>query len=74
MPERFATMQQDYLAYEKAHGVLPMPAGYSPAGAVLINGIHNYWLPTYGAVGLVLLCLLASIILLSKKKRSAHIP
>jgi arylsulfatase A-like enzyme len=74
MPQRFATMQQDYVAYEKAHGVLPMPAGYSPTGAVLINGIYNYWLPTYGPVGLVLIVLLASIILLSKKKRSAHIP
>jgi arylsulfatase/uncharacterized sulfatase len=73
MPQRFAAMQQDYLAYEKAHGVLPMPAGYSPSGAVLINGIYNYWLPTYGPAGLVLTALLISIALLLKKKRSAHV-
>lgn len=73
MPERFATMQQDYLAYEKAHGVLSMPPGYTPARAVLINGLYNYWLPTYGPAGLVFFVLLASIAVLSKKKRAAHI-
>ncbi len=71
MPERFNAMQQDYLAYEKAHGVLPMPSSYSPSRAVLINGIYNYWLPTYGPTGLVLAALLASIYLLLKKKRLA---
>jgi len=73
MPERFAAMQRDYRAYEKAHGVLPMPAGYTPSRAVLINGIYNYWLPTYGAAGLVLFVLLASIVVLLKKKRTASI-
>ena len=73
MPQQFASMQQDYLVYEKTHGVLPMPAGYSPTGAVLINGIYNYWLPTYGPAGLVVFCLLISTILLLKRKRSAHI-
>ena len=67
-------MQQDYLVYERTHGVLPMPPGYTPAGAVLVNGIYNYWLPTYGPTGLVLLSLLGCIILLSKRKRAAHIP
>jgi arylsulfatase A-like enzyme len=73
MPAQFAAMQQDYLTYEKSHGVLPMPAGYSPSGAVLINGIFNYWLPAYGPAGLVLTVLLICIALLSKRKRSAHI-
>ena len=73
MPQIFVLMQQDYLAYEKTHGVLPMPAGYSPTGAVLINGIYNYWLPTYGPAGLVVFCLLVSAILLFKRKRSAHV-
>ncbi len=73
MPDRFAMMQQDYLAYEKAHGVLPMPEGYTPTRAVLINGIYNYWLPTYGPAGLVLGALLASIVALSKRKRTALI-
>lgn len=73
MPERFASMQQDYLAYEKTRGVLPMPAGYSPSGAVLINGIMNYWLPSCGPAGLVLMVLLASIYWLTKgNKRSVR--
>jgi hypothetical protein len=61
------------LVYEKKHGVLPMPAGYSPNGAVLINGIYNYWLPTYGPTGLVFSALLVSIAVLLKRKRTAHI-
>jgi arylsulfatase/uncharacterized sulfatase len=74
LPERFKAMQHDYLAYEKAHGVLPMPSGYSPSHAVLINGIYNYWLPTYGPAGMVLGALLISIVMLLKRKRSALIP
>ncbi|MCX7225960.1 MAG: arylsulfatase [Burkholderiales bacterium] len=74
LPQLFATMQQDYLAYEKAHGVLPMPEGYNPVKAVFINGVYNYWLPTYGPTGVVLLVLLASIALLWKKKRRAQHP
>ncbi|MDO8283647.1 MAG: arylsulfatase [Rhodoferax sp.] len=73
MPERFASMQRDYRAYEKAHGVLPMPSGYTPSRAVLINGMYNYWLPTYGAAGLVLFVLLSSVVVLLKKKRTASI-
>jgi arylsulfatase/uncharacterized sulfatase len=72
MAERFATMQQDYLTYEKGHGVLPMPPGYTPAGAVLINSMYNYLLPAYGPAGLVLVVLLISIAALSKRKRAAH--
>ena len=74
LPQLFATMQQDYLAYEKAHGVLPMPEGYNPVKAVFINGVYNYWLPTYGPTGVVLLVLLASIALLWKRKRRAQHP
>lgn len=73
MPEHFATMQQAYLTYEQAHGVLSMPAGYTPARAVLINGIYNYWLPTYGPVGLVFVALLASAAVLLKRKRTAQL-
>jgi arylsulfatase/uncharacterized sulfatase len=72
MPEVFASMQQDYRAWEESHRVLPMPEGYSPARAVLINGIYNYWLPTYGprfAAGLLLLICAA---VLWKKNRAAQ--
>ncbi len=74
MPQLFATMQQDYLAYEKAHGVLPMPEGYNPQRAVLINGLYNYWWPTYGPGALVLLVLLTGGIVLWKRKRRAQHP
>ena len=48
LPEQFAAMKEDYARYAQSHGVLPMPDGYNPVRAVLINTIYNYWLPTYG--------------------------
>ena len=71
LPEQFARMQRDYAAYEKSHGVLPMPDGYTPERAVLINGIYNYWLPTYGPSGLILGLLLVSGTLLWRRRRRA---
>ena len=58
MPEAFATLQKDYQAWADAHGVLPVPDGYSPVRQVAINMTLDYWLPTYGpwmAGGAVLL-------------------
>jgi hypothetical protein len=43
-------MAADYAQYELKHGVLPMPADYSPSRQVLINSFFNYWWPTYGAI------------------------
>jgi arylsulfatase/uncharacterized sulfatase len=68
-PGLFKTMQQDYAAYEKKHGVLPMPADYDPTKQVLINSLYRYWLPAYGPVGLVALVLFICAVMLSKKKR-----
>lgn len=45
--DRFTAMQKDYDAFAQSHGVLPMPEGYTPIRAVLINSMLNYWLPTY---------------------------
>ena len=70
MPGLFATLQQDYLVYEKAHGVLPMPEGYSPQRAVFINGVYNYWLPTYGPGTGGVLLLIASVLLWKRKRRA----
>jgi arylsulfatase/uncharacterized sulfatase len=70
MPDVFAAMQKDYAAYVAAHGVLPMPDGYTPTRAVFINSVFNYWLPTYGPAELVLLVLLVCAYVLWKKKRS----
>lgn len=50
LPTEFATMQADYAQYAQAHGVLPMPAGYSPQNQVLINSFWHYWLPAYGSM------------------------
>jgi len=74
MPQLFATMQRDYLAYEKAHGVLPMPEGYNPQRAVLINGMYNYWFPTYGPGALIvmLLLLVAGTLIWKRKRRAQH--
>jgi arylsulfatase A-like enzyme len=71
-PQVFKAMLEDYKAYASAHGVLPMPSGYTPARAVLIYGIYNYWLPTYGLAALVGLVLLVCAIVLWKKKHTVQ--
>ncbi len=58
MPQAWQEMQTDYVAYARAHGVLPMPDGYDPAWQVLINSIYNYWIPTYRTPVLAALALL----------------
>jgi arylsulfatase/uncharacterized sulfatase len=73
-PLVFQAMLEDYKAYASAHGVLPMPAGYTPARAVLIHGMHNYWLPTYGPSALVGLALLVCAMVLWKKKQTFQQP
>ena len=55
LPEVFKAMQTDYAAYASAHGVLPMPEGYSPTRQVLINSFVNYWIPAYKTPVLVVL-------------------
>lgn len=55
MPDAFRTMQQDYEAYATAHGVLPMPEGYSPTRQVMINTFVNYWIPAYRNTALAVL-------------------
>jgi arylsulfatase/uncharacterized sulfatase len=70
--ERFAAMQKDYEAFAQSHGVLPMPEGYTPTRAVLINSMVNYWLPTYW-VHIVLgnLALVALLVTWWRKRRRA---
>jgi hypothetical protein len=72
MPEAFAAMQKEYADYAQSHGVLPMPDWYTPARAVTINGLFNYWIPTYGPAQLILLVLLICAYVLWKKKRAAQ--
>ena len=72
-PEVFRAMQADYETWAKAHHVLPMPDGYSPALQVTINGVVNYWLPTYGKTVLIsvlaLATLLAGFVSVRRRKR-----
>ncbi|MFM1987778.1 MAG: hypothetical protein RJA99_735 [Pseudomonadota bacterium] len=51
MPTVVATMRAAYDDWARAHGVLPMPDGYTPTRQVMINSMLNYWLPEYGAIG-----------------------
>lgn len=70
--ERFAAMQKDYEAFAQSHGVLPMPAGYTPTRAVLINSMVNYWLPTYWLhIVLGNLTLVALVVTWWRKRRRA---
>ena len=50
LPDAFRAMQADYAGWARAHGVLPIPAGYEPADQVMVNSWHNYWWPLYGYV------------------------
>ena len=60
MPEEFAALQTQYAQYAKDHGVLPMPAGYSPQRQVMINSFWNYWLPAYGGMAAAIAALVAA--------------
>jgi len=74
MPEAFLAMQADYEAWAKGHGVLPMPPGYSPTWQVLVNSLHNYWIPTYrNAVlaSLAALVALAAVAVARRRRRRA---
>ena len=71
-PQRYAAMQNDYAQWARDHGVLPMPDGYKPQTAVLINSMFNYWLPTYWVHILVgNLALIALLVAWWRKRRSA---
>lgn len=77
LPDAFKTMQQDYAQYAQSHGVLPMPANYKPARQVFINGLHNYWIPTYRNTVLAGLAGLAGVLLLwlyKKRRKSTGAP
>jgi arylsulfatase/uncharacterized sulfatase len=73
MPEVFRDMQADYAAYARAHGVLPMPAGYEPTRQVLINALVNVYVPRFRGPVLALLAALAAIavaVSLRRRKRA----
>lgn len=76
MPDVFATLQANYAQYAQEHGVLPMPAGYSPQRQVLINSFRHYWLPAYGRPVAMSLLVLVGVIaaLVVWRRRSRTIP
>jgi arylsulfatase/uncharacterized sulfatase len=55
MPQVAASMREQWDAWAREHGVLPMPDGYAPTKQVMINSIHNYWIPAYRAPVLAVL-------------------
>lgn len=71
----FSALQSEQAAWARSHGVLPMPAGYSPTRQVVINTFVKYWIPAYKNVALALLVgllvLLAAGWKLRRRKRSA---
>lgn len=64
MPQVFESLQAEYATWAEAHGVLPMPAGYSPTRQVLINSFINYWIPTYRVPVLASLAVLVVLVVL----------
>ena len=61
MPELFQSLQNDYVKWAKANGVLPMPEGYDPIQQVIINSLVFVYWPRYqwhlaGLGVLLLLC------------------
>ncbi len=76
LPDAFKTMQADFDAYAKSHGVLPMPEGYSPSRQVMINTFVNYWYPAYRNTALVgmaaLVALIAAFMTVRRRRRAAR--
>ena len=75
MPEAFQTLQADYASWAGAHGVLPIPEGYSPQKQVMINSWYNYWWPTFAAffvaIPLLLLAAVAQTLRAWRRRRVA---
>lgn len=68
---RFAAMQRDYEAFAQSHGVLPMPEGYTPTRAVLINSMLNYWIPAYALrTSATVLALVAAVVWWRRRRRA----
>jgi arylsulfatase A-like enzyme len=71
-PQVLAAMREDYERWARDHGVLPMPAGYSPTRQVLINSIVGYWWPTYRVPIVAALLLLAVLATTAIRRRRAR--
>jgi len=70
LPEAFKAMQEDYAAYAKANGVLPMPEGYSPIRQVFINSFLNVYVPRYRLqAGLLVAGLLVFTLVLRRRRK-----
>jgi arylsulfatase/uncharacterized sulfatase len=70
LPEAFKAMQEDYAAYAKANGVLPMPEGYSPIQQVFINSFLNVYVPRYRLqAGLLVAGLLVLTLVLRRRRK-----
>lgn len=70
----FEAMRQDYEAYARHNGVLPMPEGYDPIRQVEINALLNVYVPRFRLPVLLLLGLLLGWSLWRRKRRTATPP
>ena len=64
-PQRFAVMQDDYVAFARANKVLPMPEGYTAPGQIAANAMRTLLVPRLAKlwpVGAVLVMALATLI------------
>jgi arylsulfatase/uncharacterized sulfatase len=71
-PEAFRALQAEYASWANAHGVLPLPAGYSPTRQVLVNSFLNYWIPTYRTPALATLAALVALAVVLVRRRRAR--
>ncbi|MBM3386722.1 MAG: arylsulfatase [Betaproteobacteria bacterium] len=70
----FEAMRQDYEAYARHNGVLPMPEGYDPIRQVEINALFNVYVPRFRLPVLLLLGLLLGWGLWRMKRRTPTPP
>jgi arylsulfatase/uncharacterized sulfatase len=75
LPELFAQLQQDYAAYAKTNGVLPMPAGYDYREQAEAYGMHHVVIPKLQAAapwtgGVLLAGMLLARYLLRRRRRT----
>jgi arylsulfatase/uncharacterized sulfatase len=73
-PQRFAVMQDDYVAFAKANKVLSMPEGYTAPGQIFANAMRTLLIPrllTLWPIAAILVIALAAFIGWRRRRRRA---
>lgn len=74
-PARYAAMQEDYAAFAKANGVLPMPEGYTAPKQIFENAVDTLLVPRLLAAAPYLAGiagLLAALVVWVRRRRKAE--